>query len=84
MRPRGTAKNITVKPGTSKTLEVVEHTDWYVITHKGRIATVRTTDAYEDAPRYSRNGWFNESQARTQARKYNQMFNTTEFDIRKI
>lgn len=84
MRPRAPAKNVTVKPGTSKTLEVVEHNNWYVITHRGEIATVRTTDAYEDVPRYSRNGWFNEAQARTQAQKFNKMFNTTEFDVRKI
>jgi len=43
-----------------------------------------THDYADDVHRYRRNGWTGETVARSTARRMNELFHTTDFDVRQI
>ena len=84
MRPTNKPIRSVARPGTAKTQHLQTHAEWWIVTYQGRPATVSNTDVFLNTARYARNGWHNQSMARTQADKYNGYFECTDFDIKKV
>lgn len=84
MRPANTPVKSKPRTGTAKVSHVQTHAQWWIVVYQGRPATVSNTDSFLNTARYGRNGWHNESMARTQAEKYNRRFECTDFDIVQV
>ncbi len=84
MRPTNQPVRSAPRAGTAKTQHVQTHSEWWIVVYQGQPATVSSSDQYHDQVRYARNGWHNESMARTQAAKYNGYFDCADFDVRKV
>jgi len=70
---------------TTKTTHIIVPTQWWVVTYQNRVCLIKDTDLYQDdVHRYRRNGWTSQVTAESQARKLNQLFQTTDFDILQI
>lgn len=69
----------------AKTAHIIVPQEWWVMTYQGQLCQIKDTHDYQDdVHRYRRNGWTGETVARSTARRMNELFHTTDFDVRQI
>ncbi len=70
--PGGTELTVMTPPGL------------WILTYQGAYVTARRSSWTQDAIKYQRSTWNKRATAEAQAKKYNQWFDTTAFDIQRI